>query len=291
MAKTPIRKRKVSQKNSDQEAVDYEARLKANLEVTSKLMSFGKFLSASIEPKISHSEVIVCFADIRGFTRYCKNLQEDDHDSKIQNFLKQYFSIFVEALMRFRTKWDIQHEKGKLKEYSLGTIELIAPTMFKNLGDGMMLIWELPSNTTRIISGQLNRDVLDLASGIETRFYYHFRNLTRLEKDSYSEQVEQLDIGLSLARGHAWRLEFAHGVDYAGSVINLCSRLLDYARPKGMVVQYLMSQTYCDEVIRAGDGRLAKITGLKGFTKDAVVWLSKDVDSSQQGIQFERSGT
>jgi class 3 adenylate cyclase len=93
-----------------------------------------------------------------------------------------------------------------------------------------------------------------------------------------------LEIGISVARGHAWRLDFSHGVDYAGSVVNLTSRLLDYARPQGVVIQYLMSQALCDGFIDSGDGKLAKVSKLKGFPSGVDVWLSPEVDLKQEGI-------
>src|ERR1035438_25819 len=78
----------------------------ARLDLLPKVMNLGGFLSASLRPHIRDSEIIVCFADIRGFTEYCKRLQEDSHDRKIQNFLQRYFSIFVEGLVAWRTEWD-----------------------------------------------------------------------------------------------------------------------------------------------------------------------------------------
>jgi hypothetical protein len=76
------------------------------LDLLPKVMNLGGFLSASVRPQIRDSEIIVCFADIRGFTEYCKRLQEDSHDRKIQNFLQRYFSIFVEGMVAWRTQWD-----------------------------------------------------------------------------------------------------------------------------------------------------------------------------------------
>ncbi|MGA2179598.1 MAG: hypothetical protein ABSH15_08460 [Verrucomicrobiota bacterium] len=255
------------------------------LDLLPKVMNLGGFLSASVRPHIRDSEIIVCFADIRGFTEYCKRLQEDSHDRKIQNFLQRYFEIFVEGMVGWRTQWDRQERDGTVKNPDLFVVkEHLCPTMFKNLGDGMMIVWEIPPGLPQLVDGQIAREVIDAVQWIRSRFYHCFRDLTDVETDSYSELVSRLDIGFAVARGHAWRLDFAHGVDYAGSVVNLTSRLLDYARPEGIVIQYLMSQALCDSFIADGDGRLAKVTGLKGFPGGALVWLSPEINIKQKGI-------
>ena len=259
--------------------------VESHLDFLPKIMNLGGFLSASVRPNIKDTEVIVCFADIRGFTEYCKRLQEDSHDRKIQNFLQRYFSIFVEGMVAWRTEWDRSENGGKIKNSDLFAVKnYLCPTMFKNLGDGMMIVWEIPAGIPQHVEGVTAREVINAVVWIQSRFYHYFRNLTDVEKDSYSELVSKLDIGFAVARGHAWRLDFAHGVDYAGSVVNLTSRLLDYARPCGIVIQYLMSQALCDEQIKDGNGRLAKITGLKGFPGGSQVWLHSKIDIKQKGI-------
>src|SRR4051812_14402941 len=60
---------------------------------------------ASLEPAVQDSEIIVCFADVRGFTQYCRKLQQDSHDRKIQNFLRRYFKIFAEGLLLWHADW------------------------------------------------------------------------------------------------------------------------------------------------------------------------------------------
>ena len=64
-----------------------------------RLLGFKHFLSSGFEPKISDAEIIVCFADVRGFTAYCRKLQQEMQDRKIQNFLRDYFKIFNEGLV------------------------------------------------------------------------------------------------------------------------------------------------------------------------------------------------
>jgi class 3 adenylate cyclase len=259
--------------------------LEQRLDLLPKMLDLRGFLSASVRPDIRDSEIIVCFADIRGFTAYCKRLQEDSHDRKIQNFLQRYFGIFVEGMVSWRTQWDREETAGSVRNNDLYVVKnYLCPTMFKNLGDGMMIVWEIPPGLPEHVDGQIAREVIDAVGWIMARFYHCFRNLSDVEKDSYSELVSQLDIGAAVARGHAWRLDFAHGVDYAGSVVNLTSRLLDYARPRGLIVQYLTSQALCDDRIKEGHGKLAKITGLKGFPGGAQVWLDPQIDSKQSGI-------
>jgi len=47
-----------------------------------------------------------------------------------------------------------------------------------------------------------------------------------------------------------------------------------------------MSQALCDEQIKEGHGKLAKITGLKGFPGGAQVWLHPQIDVKQKGIDL-----
>jgi hypothetical protein len=75
--------------------------LNDRMDVLGQIPGFRQFVGSSFEPVITDVEIIVCFADIRGFTTYCRDLQKEMQDRKIQNFLRTYIKIFAEGLMRW----------------------------------------------------------------------------------------------------------------------------------------------------------------------------------------------
>src|SRR5439155_12043703 len=92
--------RKSQRRTKAELAVEKEEQLiEARSSLLKTILSFKHFLSSGFEPIISDAEIVVCFADVRGFTAYCRKLQEEMQDRKIQNFLRDYFKIFNEGLL------------------------------------------------------------------------------------------------------------------------------------------------------------------------------------------------
>lgn len=100
-ARATIAKKKNKTLEARNAVAKQEEILNDRLDVLSQILEFKGFLGSSFEPSISDSEIIVCFADIRGFTTYCRNLQKEMQDRKIQNFLRTYIKIFNQGLMRW----------------------------------------------------------------------------------------------------------------------------------------------------------------------------------------------
>src|SRR5262245_10898452 len=75
-------------------ASEKQASFGDRLDVLKRVLTFGPFLGSSFEPSISDREIIVCFVDVRGFTGFCRRLQMEMQDLRIQHFLKAFFSIF-----------------------------------------------------------------------------------------------------------------------------------------------------------------------------------------------------
>lgn len=247
-------------------------------------LRFKQFLAASFEPTISDSEIIVCFADVRGFTSYCHEMQQEMQDRKIQNFLRRYITIFNEGL----TAWCVQHvdeNYSKPEEHLLKIAEYMMPSMYKNLGDGLMMVWEIPAGLDISVQGNLSQNVVFAIDEMRKRFYYHFRELFPKELDAYSKRVLELELGVGIAKGHAWRLDYGHAIDYAGSIINLASRLEGFARPSGMVAHYDVSSWLFNTLVSEGQaGQIIDIEDIKGY--GAVrAWISPDVDSKQKGFK------
>lgn len=234
------------------------------LGVLQRVLSFGPFLGSSFEPTISDREIIVCFADIRGFTAYCRQLQLQMQDRRIQNFLKSFFKIFSEGLL----EWFVDNNEAGIGQAQLGCKHLqqfVVPTMYKNLGDGLMMVWEIPPDLDMVYQGVLGNSVIQIVDNIVDRFYQRFRDLTADDRTYYGSEVTNLNLGVGLAKGHAWRLDFRHSIDYAGSVVNLASRLQGMARPSGIVIQYDMAPNRFDEIAASGLGQIASSDGLREF--------------------------
>lgn len=262
--------------NDEKEAKRKKDYLWSKIDGLSSILGFKGFLSASFEPKISDAEIVICFIDVRGFTDYCRKLQREMQDRKIQNFLRNYGRIFNEALLTWHTEHldpnyaPVQNKFEKLRHACV-------PTCHKNLGDGMMIIWEIPSELELESQGLLAQQIVIMMDKIKSRFYFRFRNLAPTELDSYSSEVLGLEIGISIAKGHAWKLDYGAAVDYAGSVVNLASRLNGVARPKGLVALYDTSPWVFDLFVNNGEGCIVSVDNLKGYGTDVRCWINSDV--------------
>lgn len=249
--------------------------VKARFDSLARTLKFRQFLGASIEPRISDSEIIVCFADVRGFTSFCRELQTEMQDRKIQNFLKQYGKVFNEGLMSWYVK-NIDLPRAKPEVSLLKVADYVVPSMYKNLGDGMMIVWEIPPHLDPLSQGVLCQCVLAVIFEMQKRFYFHFRELSPVAVDSYGKRVVDLEIGFGVAKGHAWRLDYGHGIDYAGSVIHLASRLQDYARPRGVVSTYDVSTWAFDQLAKNKHSKIREIDDVKGYGK-VKVWSTDEL--------------
>ncbi len=259
---------------------------KERIDTLYRVLKFGEFLNCSFEPIVEDVEIVVSFLDVRGFTNYCKKLQQEMQDRKIQNFLKQYNKVFNEGLMNWFTK-HIDPEYGKVTNDNLLISEYIIPTMYKNLGDGIMMVWEIPSTISNEHEGKLTQNIIFLLDEIIKRFYYHFRKLTGVERDSYSTEVLKLEMGCGAAKGHAWKLNYGNRIDYAGSIINLASRLEGFARPAGIVCQYDTSPWLFNQLVSNDEGKIASIKNIKGYDTKTFVWINSSVDSKAECFIIE----
>jgi class 3 adenylate cyclase len=245
-----------------------------NFERFSRLKDFSNIARS---PAVSDVEVIVCFADIRGFTAYCNKLQKNSLDNRIHNFLKQYLEIYGYAVLQ--EIWELEPiDADKISQQDSAIRDIIIPSTYKNLGDGMMLVWEIPPDCPILIQGLATHHILRIVRFIYNAFDELFHNPGPVETDAFSESVKDLKIGFGLARGHAWKMNFGQNIapDYAGSVVNLAARLQDMARPEGIVCQYEYSQTLFDNFVSCEIAKEVSLKGLKGFETKKAVFLAKD---------------
>lgn len=268
------KKRKASPLSEPSVAKDEWTAVSRNYYRCAKL---GQYFDISFEPKISDVEVMVCFSDLRGFIAYCKKLQEKSLDSRIHNFLRAYFSIYGLAVLRHIWALEPDDPEAILSEEASQIRSIIVPKTYKNLGDGVMLVWEIPAGTPPVIQGKATHRVLLIINRIFQSFEKRFRNPGIVEVDAYSELVKKMRIGFGLARGHAWKLDFGSNLkpDYAGSVINLASRLQDLARPEGVVCQREFSQSLLDSLVAKKVAKMKDSGDLKGLGTDKIVFIGR----------------
>lgn len=272
--KKPAAKKATKKKQAQKTPKDLWELVLRNHERFIRLGSFGDIAQT---PTISDVEIIVCFADIRGFTNYCHQLQKKSLDSRIQNFLRDYFKIFSISVLEEIWRLEPENQEEGLSHENALLRDLIVPVTYKNLGDGVMMVWEIPPNSENVVQGKATHRILDIIIQLFHRFDNRFRFPGPVEIDSYCENVKSLKMGIGLAKGHAWKLDFGQHLkfDYAGSIVNLAARLQDKARPEGILCQFDFSQTLFDYLVnKKGMGKYTTIEKIKGLDDQQAIILS-----------------
>jgi len=149
--------------------------------------------------------VIAVVCDIRGFSNFSKNHEAPD----IAMFSKRFFVKLLE-------------------EYFVDT-DFAKPT-----GDGMLLLFRYSENTLHEISDSVLKICRDVVRDFPTM----------MQNDSMINYKVPDAVGFGIARGTAFCLySDDEAVDYSGQTLNLASRLNEFARPYGIVIDgsYMMS--------------------------------------------------
>jgi class 3 adenylate cyclase len=245
-----------------------------------RTLLLGPFADSGRSPKMADVEVAVCFADLRGFTQYVHLLQKDGQDNKVQHFLKDYFQIYPRAVLR--SIWSLEPDKPdeRIAEEEAEIKRLVVPTTYKNLGDGMMIVWELQNSSSMTIQGLATRFIFGVIKNIQEIFSNLTKGLTPVQVDSWSRHAADLKLGFGLSRGHAWRLDFGYHLppDYAGSIVNMAARLQGLARPSGIVAQLGFSESLFNAYAKEKNGRIVTIPSPRGLGAEPIqVWISNDV--------------
>ena len=147
--------------------------------------------------------VIAVNLDVRGFSRFSAEVES------------------VEAAMYIRKVYE-----RVLSDYYSDS------TFFKPTGDGLLLVFELDENDSDALRVRANLV-------IETAFRLIDDFATLLDGDDWIYFAVPQHLGIGIARGAASRLvadDEDTTLDYAGTVLNTASRLMDLARPRGLVV-------------------------------------------------------
>jgi class 3 adenylate cyclase len=144
-------------------------------------------------------QVVATFADIRGFSTFAA--QGESFDTAL--YLRSVFSTIL-------------------------SVHFSDATFFKSTGDGLLIIHELPSDPLQvpeIVSSILSRSVSLVAAFGQITANDYMINFPVPQK-----------LGVGVARGSVTRLMSDAGVlDYTGRCLNLAARLMDKARPAGVV--------------------------------------------------------
>lgn len=224
------------------------------------------------KPNLVPVQVVACFADIRGFTSLVQKDQVRGHRLAAE-FLREFFAIFPKAVLR--EAWDLEPDNHRKEMTSFQKLvhEGIVPRLAKKLGDGVVLVWELDGGVEKEIDRGVRYAILDIVGYIQE----YFNRLVDQTKRVNPQREFNLELGIGLAAGSAWRHDYVLGgqVDYSGTPMNLAARLQDKARPKGVCVDaadyeslYLLERAWCGE----GEIKSMRVSGMKDPIK---VWFCR----------------
>jgi class 3 adenylate cyclase/ADP-ribose pyrophosphatase YjhB (NUDIX family) len=180
---------------------------------------------------------LVVFTDVRGFTRWSEA-------NEVFANLDRFVTGFLEILRK----------RFPEPRYTL-----------KPLGDGALVVSELPENLKQRDVTSLLAEVLATIGRVEKEFKKHCQD--------FSKQVghsADLRLGWGLVRGKVIRV----GDDWAGHNLNKCSRLCGQARPFGIVID----RDDFPELPKSAHGLTSKLLRLQGIG-EVPVWVTNAIAS------------
>jgi class 3 adenylate cyclase len=143
-------------------------------------------------------QVIVLFVDVRGFSAFSSSRDSVD----IGLYIRRFFISMIE-------------------EY------FPRATFHKSTGDGMMIVYPYQERNLNKIAGE----VIDAS----LRLNFEFSKLA--ERDQMITFESPKSCGIGINRGTVCCIESGgETLDYSGHVLNLAARLMDMARPEGIVL-------------------------------------------------------
>lgn len=183
-----------------------------------KALELKSFAELGQLPTSDRTQIVVCFADIRGFTRLVERAQKAGSEAATE-FLSDFFPIFPKAVLR--EAWDLDHDGSGGDAFQESVRRHIFPSFWKRLGDGVLIVWDFKSVAKEHKSG-VKLAILDILGYVQEYFY---KLVERMDDERLRSL--NLDLGIGLAIGEAWKLDFGLGgqIDYVGSPLNLAARL------------------------------------------------------------------
>jgi hypothetical protein len=156
--------------------------------------------------------VIAIVCDIRGFSSFSKNHEAPD----IAMFSKRFYVKLLE-------------------EYFVDT-DFAKPT-----GDGLLLLFRYSENDLHQVAEKVLNSCLDVVRDFPTM----------MKNDSMINYAVPDAVGFGIARGTAFCLySDDEVVDYSGQTLNLASRLNNFARPHGVVIDGSFMMSVIPEALR-----------------------------------------
>ncbi len=219
-----------------------------------------------------HVNIWVLVADLRGSTTYQRDMDKTiaPNDPKAARFLSDYYDIFRKAVTKALWIRGVPNGDG-----FNGQNDFLIPKVLKLLGDGVMLVWELP-NTGIDPASELTKFALDVVSFAQG--YFRLMTLAAGHETIYLSAAQDLKVAFGLAAGPALRMKFGASDpwDYAGSVINLAHRLQSEATRGGIVVHVSSCGKNILQRIEATQRGKIQPRKIKGFDDKIHLWLCDD---------------
>jgi DNA-binding FadR family transcriptional regulator/class 3 adenylate cyclase len=186
--------------------------------------------------------IAVCFADIRNFAQLAHS-----GDARTNGSIREVLTAFFAALnYALRTAETNLHGNP---EFKLGVRNCAKPQVSKALGNAAMLIWKFPRHTTNEICTGLALLIIDFVSILQRNFREAVGSLGDIGK---------LDLAVALSIGQALEISGwgSRGIDYVGVPVIQAIRLLDYARPFGVAVNFELAPKLFLERFCAKEGKI-----------------------------------
>lgn len=156
--------------------------------------------------------VIVVFVDIRGFSKFSQMHESPDMAMLIKRF-------YVQLIDEYYTK----------------------ASFFKPTGDGLLIVYPYNERTLESVANDVVTTTL--------RCLQEFPSMLQGDPMINFETPENL--GFGIARGTACRLHSGKTlIDYSGHLLNLAARLMELARPSGIVIDGSFGEGFIPEAHR-----------------------------------------
>jgi class 3 adenylate cyclase len=149
------------------------------------------------------ARVVAVFVDLRGFSVFHREVEAPEAAAYLRCFYQRLLDNYFKQ-----------------------------SNFFKLTGDGMMLIFEYPEFPVERL-GEICNVVVHEA----TQLIADFSSLCSDDPNVYFE-TRPSGVGIGIARGSSYRLESdGTTLDYSGRPLNMAARLMELARPQGIVVE------------------------------------------------------
>ena len=182
-------------------------------------------------------KALIVFVDIRGFTSWSEKVGNADI---LGHFIESWYKIL---------------------EKNLTQADLI-----KHLGDGAMIVWEMPEKTTAKLLKDILAETLKKIQKTGEDFGKFCKELSEEEGTKIP-----LSIGWGIVKGPVKKITG----DYIGADVNKCSRYCDIARPFGIVIDADDFQNL--PALPFARGLSKQTRRLENIHEDCDVWVTKEI--------------